>query len=198
MAELIDDKESDVPEERRLRLSLVWHSITSEPDIADKLEGTLTIGLFVGDQPLFSPAVYDHWHPDFVQPGYFYAEDSGCNLLRDLWATLRTGKRSDFEDTLRPYLRVVISPDLLLPGPLDDGAKWFDVLAVIQHGGPWHGVAMGSSGPAVLLTVRSQQLERFFYDLLDEAVPACNERARADLQDVFAEALMSRARTLQS
>jgi len=190
---MIDDTDDDVPMERRLRLSFVWRCVTSDPQIADELEGQLAIGLFVGEQPLFSPAVYDRWHPDFVQPGYFYAEDSGCRLLRGIWTTLRTGRRLDFEDTLRPYVRVVVSPDLLSPGPTDDLKQWFDVLVVIQHGGPWHGAAMGGSGTAALLSVGRQQLEKFFYNLLDETIAVCNEMALADLAAAFAEPLAARS-----
>lgn len=192
VADLIDDQEEDVPEASRLRLSLTWRSITSDPSIADKLEGTLAIGLFVGQQPLFSPAVYERWRPDFVLPGFFRAEDSGCNLLRGIWATLRTRKRFDFEDTLRPYVRVIISPDLLDPDSIGRSTNRFEVLVIIQHGGPWHGDAMGSSGPGALLVVRREQLEKFFYDLLDEAVPVCNELARTDLAEAFAEPLAVR------
>ena len=47
-----------------------------------------------------------------------------------------------------------MSPDLLLLGPTEGKDTWFDVLAVIQHGGLWHGRAMCGSGPGVFLTVQ--------------------------------------------
>lgn len=50
MAELIDDTDDDVPVERRLRLSFVWRCITSDPQIADELEGQLAVGLCFGVQ----------------------------------------------------------------------------------------------------------------------------------------------------
>lgn len=193
MADLRDDNESDVPDECRLRLSLAWNRIMSDPDDADLLSARLALGLFIGDQPLFASPVYTDPKDAFVPPGCFYAEDYGCHLLRDIWNTLQTGIRVDFEDTLHPSVRLIIAPDLLRAGPTSDREEWFDVLVIIQHGGPWHDHKMGGAGPAALLVVRREQLARFLYDLLDEALSACNELAIADLKEAFAEPLAARA-----
>ena len=196
MADLIDDEADNDPIEKPLRLSIRWHTITDSGWEGD-ITGILQIGLFLGDEPLFAPAAYEHFWRDqekWLLPGYFYGEDDDCRLLDDLWALLSTGKKMDFED-VEPIFRLMVGPNVLWPeGPQDRDADFYNVLAIIEHGGPWHTGAMGLAGPAAFFTTDRCAVEKFFYDLLDEALDPgiSDEVARRILTERFKETLEKR------
>ncbi|PLX36783.1 MAG: hypothetical protein C0606_13290 [Hyphomicrobiales bacterium] len=197
MAELINSLEADDPIDKPLRLSVRWYSLTGR-DWEGEVYGLLQIGLFLGDEPLFSNAAYDHppgYQEEWILPGYYSAESDGCYILDDLWTLLSTGKRMDLEE-IEPVFRLAIAPNLLFPaGEPDPEPTFYEVLCVIQHGGPWHGYAMGGSGPAVFFAVRRPALAKFFYDLLDEALDPgiTDELARTMLTEKFKDAIDRRS-----
>ena len=162
----------------------------------------LSIGLFIGDTPLFAPAVYGPEKKRSAsaskKPGYFYGEDNGCALLHDLWRVLRTGELIDVEDYIENFFRLIVSPSGPLFAPACAESEWFDVLAIIQHGGSWHSDAMGGSGPAICLSVNRKDLLRFFYDLLDEALTESDDLSRKTLLESFDEALRQRQQLMQA
>lgn len=197
MADLVDFAEGDIPPERRLRLSLKWCSIQVPYDFPDETFAYLQIGLFMGDTPLFADALYAgraRRRADLL-PGYFAGEDENCNLLSCLLETLKTGKCMEFEDFNEPDFKLYIGPDVFSPDTCDGrDHNYVEVLAIIQNGGPWHGAAVQCSGPAMFFSVNWPALDRFFRDLLAEALdPAiCEEPARRMLLQRFEAELASR------
>ena len=197
MAVLFDTCEKDDPADLPMSLSIRWQGIWVEwhGDIETQVE----IGLFLGDKPLFSDAAYDHprgYDADWLRPGCFAGENSNCSILFELWKVLTTGERVDFEDDIDPAFRMVIAPDLFQSEPRgSEECDYYDILAIIERGGPWHGSAVGMSGPAVLMGAKRRDLERFFYDLLDEALDPkiSDEGSRLKLQGWFAPALERRS-----
>jgi hypothetical protein len=198
VADLKDGGRDEMPDERRLRLSIRWRYIISEPSVALELDSVLSIGLFIGDAPLFAPVVYREG--DGVaskKPGYFYGEDNGCVVLHSLWRALQTGELIDIEDYIEPFFRLIISSSATLLEPMDAKSEWMDVVVIIQHGGSWNSDAMGGSGPAACLSVERKDFKRFFYDLLDEALLASDELSRTMLLDAFNDALAQRQHHLR-
>lgn len=196
MAVLIDISEEDDPAELPLKLSLRWQRIWA--DGHGDVESLVEIGFFLGDQPLFSEQAYQRprgYDEKWLRQGCHAGEDFNCSLLGDLWTVLTTGERMDFEDSCDPTFRLVIAPHLFLPeAPKSRDPNDFDVLAIVQHGGPWHGGAMGMSGPAVFMGATHASLRKLFYDLLDEAlVPdVSDDQSREYLRIEFAEAIATR------
>jgi hypothetical protein len=177
MAILIDSRSEETA--TPLKLSIRWRRIFSNGYEWDR-NGEMAIGLYIGDEPMFSPAVFDPdcMHRSELRPGEFYGESDYCKILRDIPRALKTGERTVTEDSICLFTRIVIGPDLLGPEPkADPEARFFGVLVIIDHGGKWHGDGVGSGGPAVLLGVTRAQLERFWRDLVAEAMdPAiCDE-----------------------
>jgi len=175
MADLYDDREEDVPLARRLRLSIRVSNF-SQTELYGAPEVQLSIGAFIGDRPLFAPAVYGSGAPnyDWIAPGHFYGEDDGYEILFGLRSLLRDGEEFDVTATPDPFFRLVIAGDVFRPSTPEKTMKEtsFDVLLIVQHGGAWAGVAMGYAGPAMMLSVTRQALETFYSDLLAEAL-AC-------------------------
>jgi hypothetical protein len=202
MADLIDGRREDIPADRRLRLSIQWRHLVSEPSLALELDSELSVGLFIGDAPLFSQGVYRKRKEGSAsasqQPGYFYGEDNGCALLHGLWRVLQTDELIDFEDYLKPFFRLVISSSGALLDPVDKGSGWMDVLVIIQHDGAWRSNAMGASGPALCLSAERKDLTRFFHDLLDKALLANDELSRTALLESFDGALTQHHQLLQA
>lgn len=202
MADLFDDQEADVPIENRLRLSIRWHSIWY--DQTDTMATSLEVGVFIGDRPIFADFLYQRthtWRKVALSPGYFEGEDNECCILDGLWQSLTTGERMDWEDILEPDFGLVVAPASFEEiGEVKITDKtWYDVLCVIQHGGPWHGPAMGGSGPAVQLSADHSSLKRFFHDLLEEALDPriSDETSRNILLKRHAQARSQRVKDLQ-
>ena len=172
MVDLLDPVETNDPVQSRLRLSIRFHHIESD-DIYD-LRADLYVGLFAGETPLFAPTLYHPPEALFASPehGYFYTADEGCYLLQAIHKALCEGGFQVFEDC-DPDIRIIIAEDLGRPDfQSDKPPQFYDVLTIIQHGGTWNGQAMGSTGPALNLSVGRADLEGFFFDLLDEAMKA--------------------------
>jgi len=193
MADLFDYQEADVPLEKRLRLSIRWLSIWH--DMTDMMTSSLEVGVFIGGRPVFADFLYQRthtWREVELSPGCFEGEDNECRILDGLWKSLTTGERMDWEDIIEPKFRIVVAPasfEEIGEGKIT-GKTWYDILCIIQDGGPWHGPAMGGSGPAVLLSTTRSSLKRFFHDLLEEALDPriCDEACRKILLDRHAKA----------
>lgn len=187
MAILIDCRRNETA--TPLKLSIRWRRVFSNGYEWDR-NGEMAIGLYVGDEPMFAPAVFDpdHMRRLELRPGEFYGESDYCQILRDIPRALKTGERTVIEDAVCLFTRIVIGPDLFAPEPkADPTAGFFDVLVIIDHGGNWHGDGVGSGGPAVLLGVTREALEQFWRDLVAEAMdPAiCDEVSKERLRDEF-------------
>ncbi|MCI5074036.1 hypothetical protein [Oricola sp.] len=201
MADLIDIGADDLPVERRLRLSIRWRSIRTLFMFPDEACAYFSIGLFLGDQPLFNEAVYPDVDDEVsasTSKGYFKVYDDNCDLLTGLRDLLVANKRFDFEDFVEPLFRLIIAPDALdaadkVTSDTDD----FDVLAIIYSGGNWHGQALGDTGPAVRLRVARNDIAAFFRELLDEALDpdVCAEDSRQILRQRFKDDLANRPET---
>lgn len=187
MAILIDSRSDETA--TPLKLSIRWRRIFSNGYEWDR-NGEMAIGLYIGDEPMFAPAVFDS---DFMRglqlrPGEFCGDSDYCEILRDIPRALKTGERTVIEDFICLFTRIVIGPDLFGPAPkADPEARFFDVLVIIDHGGRWHGPAVGSGGPAVLLGVTREALEQFWRDLVTEAMDpsVCDEVSRQKLWSEF-------------
>lgn len=173
MAELLAYCEPGDAPRQRLRLLINWLRITPTPDLPCGLSSAFEIGLFLGEVPLFNRSAYarEDAPAQSLRDGYFYGESEDCQILRDLREVLATGRTADIEDLLEPAIRLVIGRDILGRGKVGDGEPpdFFEVLVVVQAGGPWAGGIRGPSGPAVWLEVERSELERFFDQLQAEA-----------------------------
>ena len=190
MADLIDSQYQDVPDSERLRLSIRYRSIRTDDAIADYLSADTWVGLFLGASPLFADTVYTRRSSALRYPierGYFSGEDNGCEILKGILWSLQTGKRAVIEDTIEPHFQIVVGPDFLKSDTVNETAPYFDVLVTIQFGGPWHGDAVGNSGPAVQLSVKRADLQQFFSDLLAEALDPCiaDETSLGEIRKLF-------------
>lgn len=174
MAELLAYCEPGDEAKQRLRLIIKWLWITATPDVPGGLSSAYAIGLFLGDEPLFNPAAYAREGGSAVrlEEGYFYGESEDCQILRDLCEPLATGRTVEIEYALEPAVRLVIGRDILgrdkgesSGAPLD----FFEVLIIVQAGGPWSGRIYGLSGPAAWLDVEWSALEDFCCELREEA-----------------------------
>ncbi len=96
-----------------------------------------------------NPAVYARGDRPAVE-GYFYGEREDCRILRDLREVVATGRTVEIEDALEPAIRLGIGRDILGHDKAGNGdpADFFEMLVVVQAGGPWAGRIYGWSGPA--------------------------------------------------
>lgn len=194
MADLIADTE-DLAVEKRLRISIVWHSIEEPSFLSGETFAKLNIGAFLGEAPLFSEAVYGELAERErieLRPGYFRGYDTDCELLLGLKALVESGGRLDFEDITEPLFRLIIahgSHDLdVQETPEIDR---YDVLATFAWGGAWHGRALGSEGPSIRFSVGRTAMRQFLRDLVAEAMEssATESAARSILENRFPESL---------
>lgn len=186
MADLYDSENDDLPLEQRLRLSVKYYFIEAFGTDDDRVSAKTHVGLFMGDTPLFADALYrgvEGWRDDQLALGYFVTRDHDCDLLTRLRATVESGARFDDIGVFEPDIRLMIVPDIFRPEIVDDPERDdFDVLAIVQYGGPWHGQGVGLSGPAVRLSATRETLRRFFLDLLADALdPRNNDGLSAEI-----------------
>ncbi len=82
------------------------------------------------------------------------------------------------------YIRLVIGPDCIDPAYIDPDAFLLDILVIIQSGGKWHGQALDETGPAMKICVTRPALQKFYDDLLAEALDPviCNEASQEFLR----------------
>ncbi len=171
MAELRDYLEDMSPDEV-LRLSIKWQSIRTDVRFKGDLLGELAVGLFVGETPLFAAPIYRsrfQRNDPPMMPGYFYANDEDMELVRMFERALKVGAHEHFETSPDPYLTIAIAPNLADPEPARPHAEYFDILIIIQWGGPWHRQIWAESGPGARLSVTRDQLKKFVVDLRSEA-----------------------------
>lgn len=192
MADLIADTE-DLALEKRLRISVQWHSIKVYSHLPKETFARLNIGAFLGEAPLFSDAVYgdvaERERVD-LRPGYFRGYDTDCEFLTELKTLVESGGRLDFEDVTEPLFRLIIAPNALEPDVQETPeVDWYEVLATFQWGGVWHGSALGSEGPSVRFNVRRSAVQQFWRDLMAEAMQssATETAARSILEKRFPE-----------
>jgi hypothetical protein len=174
MAELPAYCEPGDEPKRRLRLVIRWLWITATPDVPGGRSSACAIGLFVGEEQLFNRAVYAREDGSAVrlEDGFFYDESEDGRILRDLREVLATGRTVEIEDPLEPAVRLVIGRDILGRHKGESSGAppdFFEVLVIVQAGGPWAGRIYGLSGPAVWLDVERAALEDFCRELRQEA-----------------------------
>jgi len=183
MADLYASVEHDVPRDGTLRLSIEWRELKWVSDFSDEAYGEMQIGLFIGDRPLFTDYIYSggrgHYGLKFP-PGFFFGEDARCSIFDHLDRTLATGSRMQFESYYDPHFMLHIGPDIYSS---EEKPAWepdtYEVLTIIQHGGPWHGPAMGGNGPAAYFYVDRDPLIAFRQTLFDEAIGLVGADPRA-------------------
>lgn len=174
MAELLAYCEPGDEPRQGLRLLINWLQVTPTPDVPGGLSSIFEFGLFLGDAPLFDRSAYarEDGPAASLREGYFYGESEDCQILRDLREVLATGRIADIEDVSEPAIRLVIGRDIMGRGKAGDGEPpdFFEMLVVVQAGGPWAGRIRGPNGPAVWLEVERSALERFCDQLQAEAI----------------------------
>lgn len=193
MAEISDDF-PPVADVKRVRLIIRWQSILTDAELGEDLSGAYSIGLFMGDAPLFNALAYEGRAKISQQQerGFFHGESDGCEILLHLQRAATTNEIVVIEDVIEPWIKLVIGPDLFSPDKTAGLAETplsneVEILAVIQHGGPWEDGSMRYSGPAAVLTVPRANLISFSRELLGEALDpgVSNEASVKRLREKF-------------
>lgn len=84
--------------------------------------------------------------------------DDNCGMLSGIREVLTNGTPMDFQDFAHPLFRLVVARDVFDLRIVDRAPTLVDVVAILQGGAACNGGTIGTSGPAMMLTVTPQAL----------------------------------------